>query len=302
MNALKKPVLDESIILEATPSDPYMRSESTPNIPDKTEEDGNLRNGRDFHFRYESPIPFLSERTKYGTTPTSQRDNLDILYYARPRRASAGGILVSSVRDMTAEEQYPFATQLDAGSTEKNMTVQWVSKLPDNGRRLRSHTEPILPPESVFRNENKRSTLPRFVSPPPPTTPPSEQQQQHQQQHKRQSLPRDPPQTDPVPSTTTSRSRTVSAEEQTGSSTAAHLLSASSSAHQDCTSSRKKAFTMSSTSHMAALAVSPGQLSSTTLVKVYMNRVQKGVWLAIRANYHRTSSLKIDRLVGLLRD
>ena len=280
VNALKNPVLDESIVLEASPIGDqlqleYIRSQSTPNIPDTTEEVEALRIDRDSHFRYESPIPSSADQPKFGlvfrTMENGDRGELEVPYHMRPRRASAGGILYPVIKDVAMEGQQPHA-RADPTNSGKSLINQWVLELPDYGRRSRSHTEPIQPPESIFKSDilTKRSTMPRFTSPPPPPCPPPEE------------LPPPPEQLHPQTEVksrakpgTASRSRTVSGEEHAGSPA---CLSVSASVQDSVP--RKVSTSSSQVPAEARPSASPMSptvsLPASTLVKVYMNRVQKG--------------------------
>ena len=178
VDALKKPVLDESIVLEGSPvgehhlQQEYNRFHSTPNIPNTSEEEEAMRNS---HFHYQSPIPALVAaedqlRVRYGHQP-----ELGTPSESRFRRASVDMVtLGNGGRDVVPVGSRQPRSQQDLVNGERSLTNQWILELPDHGRRSRSHTEPILPPESILKNEVKfkRSTLPHFTSPPPPADAP----------------------------------------------------------------------------------------------------------------------------------
>jgi len=271
VDALKKPVLDESIVLEGSPVGEhrlpldYIRSQSTPNIPNTAEEEEAMR---DSHFHYQSPIPALADdqfRVLHG------QPNFSTPGETRPRRASVGVVAIGN--GMRDDNRHPYAQQ-DLMYGERSMTHQWISELPDYGRRSRSHTEPIQPPESILRNvvKSKRTTLPRFMSPPPPedvhppkpSQPPSPPILTSSQSENKHELVKSAARTGNL-----AREEPESGTERRGASRKTSTVGPSSSPQPETSESRTIA------SPMGSLTVG-SQPGGVTAVKIYMNKVQKG--------------------------
>lgn len=131
VNALKSPVLDDSVLLESTRFD-YVQSHSNPNS-DLTEDDVQaLKNGNGT-----APFGFqshdnMAEHLDYGPSKT------------HARRASEGALLNNQDLEVgLGHGDSPYA------ANSGNSTNDWVAGLPESGRRVRSHTVSSMPLVSV---------------------------------------------------------------------------------------------------------------------------------------------------------
>lgn len=156
MNVLKNPVLDDSVLLEASAIGQYLhtdyiRSQSTPSIANMTEEELENVQSRNFApFNHE----YQPADAGYGTS--------------HARRGSEGGIhayrvQVSDSSDPRASSSNPYT------STSGNMINNWVAGLPEYGKRSRSHTDPMRHLLLVERGNSpespsKAKTLPNNLS------------------------------------------------------------------------------------------------------------------------------------------
>ena len=143
VDALKNPVLDDSVLLEST----QLAYVHPPSRELSEEEVQALQNGAG-SFNYQ-PHNNAAENLGYGRN--------------RRRRGSEGGILARTASEELVEHQY--------GSDSGSLTNNWVAGLPEYGRRMRSHTEPIMPLDSILNKRpssgfSKAQTLPVGYSSP----------------------------------------------------------------------------------------------------------------------------------------
>ncbi len=147
VNVLKNPVLDDSVLLEASAIGQYLHSDfvcsqSTQSIPNLTEEDLEAR-----------PFHDYQELGEQGGGSHNQA-----------RRFSEGRIYAYRVQlsdSNKSHENNPYASNLG-----DSMINNWVAGLPEYGRRSRSHTDPMSPPTVTEREGSsfKAKTLPKSVS------------------------------------------------------------------------------------------------------------------------------------------
>ena len=133
MNVLKNPVLDDSVLLDASAigqllHKDYIYSQSTPGIDNITEEE--LVRGRNFG-------PFHHDYQADGI-----QNGLDGVPF-RARRASEGYVHAYKVRVSGDPSESPHSRNPYASDLEGNMINNWVAGLPEYGRRSRAYTEPI---------------------------------------------------------------------------------------------------------------------------------------------------------------
>lgn len=160
MNVLKNPVLDDSVLLEASAigqflHTDYIRSQSTPSIANLTEEELEAVNGAGGNF---GPIhqDYQFQATGNGG-PHNHRHHT--------RRSSDGRIHAYRVQVSGPNEPQTTSNPYDP-NTGENMIDNWVARLPEYGRRKRSHTDPmrslmVASPTSPSRAK----TLPKNMSP-----------------------------------------------------------------------------------------------------------------------------------------
>lgn len=153
VSVLKNPVLDDSVLLEASTIGQllhrdYIQSHSMPSVNLTDEEIPALQNRTASPFNYD----VADEHMHYGVTRNQH-----------VRRASDGGMLHPyRVQLSDQNEHYKNGTY---ASNSGDMTNDWVAGLPEYGRRTRSHTEPMMPPESILtKYSSKAKTLPSGVS------------------------------------------------------------------------------------------------------------------------------------------
>ncbi len=255
VSALKNPVLDESVLLEPSVvgqylhSD-YIRSQSTPNIAELTEEEfETLHNGKDSHFHYQSPIPINGYHTRENGNGNIQH-----------RKISEGGI-------------YGNLHLNDPTDPNLGMVNDWVATtLPEYGRRVRSHTEPTLPPNYILEKDSNLNS-------------------------KAMTLPHHHVRSDSSIAAINAASKVVTVVQNVDKEPElSPAVEANSPKHPPIVSTPKKISIQSSSpsatperrSHSSQTA-SPMSSSTTPkskLVKIYMNKVQKGIVI----NAHHTGS------------
>lgn len=130
MNVLKNPVLDDSVLLEASAigqflHTDYVHSQSTPSIANLTEEELGVVRGRNF-----GPFHHNHQPVGHRNGGTPRRHS---------RRASEGYIHAHRVQVSDQSESH-YASNLG-----DNRINNWVAGLPEYGRRCRSHTDPMRP-------------------------------------------------------------------------------------------------------------------------------------------------------------
>ena len=145
VNVLKNPVLDESVLLEPSAigqflHTDYVQSQSTPNIADLTEDV--LRDGKESHFQYESPITICDYVPDASKITYELEDfRCDNRWSNHVRRRSEGGLIQNQE---IHDKNLAHANYTKSGGSTVN---DWVAGLPEYGRRTRSHTEPVMPPD-----------------------------------------------------------------------------------------------------------------------------------------------------------
>ena len=147
VNALKNPVLDDSVLLESTQFG-LVQSHSNQNIDLTEDEIQALKNGA---------APFGYQSQEYLEYDPDRRAR------NHARRASESGILSHQVSELFGNNNNnPYE------SNSGNLTDNWVAGLPESGRRARSHTEPIMPLDSLlakrYPTSSKAGTLPGHMT------------------------------------------------------------------------------------------------------------------------------------------
>lgn len=151
MSVLKNPVLDDSVLLEASAIGQYLhtdyiRSQSTPSIANMTEEELEAIQSGNF-----APFDHNYQPAEHGA------------HRNHARRGSEGGIIhayrvqVSDSSDPRGASSHPYS------SNSGNMTNDWV----EYGKRSRSHTDPMrhmILVESGPQSPSRAKTLPNNVS------------------------------------------------------------------------------------------------------------------------------------------
>lgn len=160
VNVLKNPVLDDSVLLDASAIGQYLHkdyiySQSTPSIDNITEEE--LVRGRNFG-------PFHQAN--------GDENGLDGIP-RRARRASEGLVQAYTVQvssDPSESHNESHTRNSYASNLEGNMIHNWVAGLPEYGRRSRAHTDPMRPllavggADVMGTSPSKSKTLPSKVS------------------------------------------------------------------------------------------------------------------------------------------
>jgi hypothetical protein len=155
VDVLKNPVLDDSVLLEASAIGQYLHtdyiySQSNPSIANLTEEELEGGNGRHF-----GPFNQGAEDDS-GSLP------------CRSRRASEG--YIHAYRVQVSDPSESQGNHSSTSNHEGNMINNWVAGLPEYGRRSRSHTDPIKPlmvahmETSPGSSPSKSKTLPNDMS------------------------------------------------------------------------------------------------------------------------------------------
>ena len=147
VNALKNPVLDDTVHLESTK---FGYIHSTSNEHDLAEDEVQALRNESTSFGY-LPVPQDHHMAGYSNDDR----------HARRRRGSEGGILTHHVTE-------PVETNGGScyGANSNNLTSDWVAGLPVYGRRARSHTDPVMPLDSLLSqrpcssSHSKAKTLP----------------------------------------------------------------------------------------------------------------------------------------------
>lgn len=134
VSALKNPVLDDSVLLESTKFG-YIHSSNHDLTEDEVQA---LRSEHSSSFGYQPQDHNMGEYSNGRH---------------RGRRASEGGILTHNV---TEPLEANGASHYGANST--NPTSDWVAGLPAYGRRTRSHTDPVVPLDSLLAQRPRSSS------------------------------------------------------------------------------------------------------------------------------------------------
>ena len=250
-------------MLEPSPTGelPHIQLQSTSDL-DSAKKD--IKLDMESHFHYQSPIPLAADQAYFGPISKTAHKFGEVREhespYSRPRRAGKNGVLnMEEIHSRDCHGSQP-STRADPANLGKSMISQWISELPDLG----THTEPDIPPDSNLKEDTSSSSskacvYPCFIPPCPPPMLPSQR-----------------PVDQSMPNLSGKRKPLVGGQVNSPNQLSTSQVHARTS--EKC--SAPSPFVLSHSPSNGISLTSPLSFSvslpESTLVKIYMNKVQEG--------------------------